>query len=329
MVDAGATKGPLKYPPPSSWLDGGGAVAVKSLWEPALQAQSICSVTEAGRLFLSTESLMRPGTLRMAFATPDASVGVMPEGPAHEVVQRDESFFWCDFNLPAPQPVRCQRRLVDGGLVLSPARFFDITSWTASGFISGAIRKVEPGRWRNVWYPDGGTWDYPVDILLHESGLGTGQFQPLDGGLAVAFLWEDGEIFTLEPPTSQESSWGAAVNGAGLVVGQRFVGGANAGAVFWGNETDTLPRRRGYSADLRDVNESGLAVGQERGNRGEWAMIWYRGTTWYVDDLVDAGVGCNYTNAESVNDSNTIAAIRECKSDFTRRCARIELDVTP
>jgi len=41
------------------------------------------------------------------------------------------------------------------------------------------------------------------------------------------------------------------------------------------------------------------------------------------------GVGCNYTNAESVNDSNTIAAIRECPADFTRRCARIELDVAP
>ncbi len=327
LVDAGVTKGPSKHLPPPNWLDGGGSVAVRAVWEPALRAQSLCSVTQSGRLFLATESLAEPGMLRMVFATPDASISVNPERPLG-LVQDDESFYWCDINLPAPQPVRCQRKRLDGGIILSPGRFFDITSWTATGFISGAVRKVEPGRWRNVWLPDGGVWDYPVDVLFHESGLGTGQFQPLDGGLEVAFLWDDGELFILEPPESRESSWGQAVNGAGLVVGERFVGGANAGAVFWGNETATLPRRRGYSADLRGVNESGLAVGQERGNRGEWAVIWYRGTTWYLDDLVDAGVGCNYTNAESVNDRNIIAATREC-ADRTRRCARIELSVDP
>jgi len=154
-------------------------------------------------------------------------------------------------------------------------------------------------------YPDGGIWDYPVGVQFHESGLGTDQFQPLDGGLAVAFLWEDGEIFVPEPSESQESSWGAAVNGAGLVVGQRFVGGANAGAVFWGTETATLPRRRGSSADLRDVNETGLAVGQERGNRGEWAIIWYRGTTWYVDDLADADVLSNRFNAYRLTEATS------------------------
>lgn len=327
--DAGLPKGPAKYQAHASWLDGGGRLTVRSVWESGLTANADCAVGPTGRLFFTTPSLQNSGMRRTVFAAPDATVGAEPELKRLTLTKADESYFWCDINFPGPPPVQCKRQLVDGGLILAPDRFFDIWSWTASGFISGAVRKVEPGRWRNVWLPDGGIWDSTTEVQFHESGLGTGQFQPLDGGLAVAFLWEDSEIFVLEPPESQESSWGAAVNGAGLVVGQRFVGGANAAAVFWGNETDTLPRRRGYSADLRDVNESGLAVGQERGNRGEWAMIWYRGTTWYLDDLVDAGVGCNYTNAESVNDSNTIAAIRECKVDFTRRCARIELDVTP
>lgn len=149
----------------------------------------------------------------------------------------------------------------------------------------------------------------------------------VDGGRAASFF-DEGEVFDLEPADSPYSSWGADLNAAGLVVGQRFVGGANAAAVFWGDQTQTLPRRKGYSADLRAVNENGLAVGQERGDTQEWALLWYRGSSFYVNDLIDAGVGCSYSLAESVNDSNSVAVLRTCGIE-TRDCVRIDLELSP
>lgn len=156
---------------------------------------------------------------------------------------------------------------------------------------------------------------------MSESGLGTGQLQLPDGG-RFAFLWDDGRQIPLGTSIPEYSSWGAAVNSSGLVVGERFAGG-NKMAVFWGRETAT-----GRPGELIAVNERGLAVGQERWSPDEWAAIWYRGTTWRLNQLTDAGVGCSYTISSSVNDRDQIAAIRQCSQTFFRRCALIQLRVS-
>lgn len=331
-ADAGALKGPLRFKQPTDWLDGG-TVSVRSVWNPSAFSHSRCRVMSSGRLLVNSQSAAFPMERVLMFVSQDAGVEILwPDTRGGIVTDMNESVSWCEGDPSRVIGVRCQRRLIDGSIELAAERFFDVMSWTASGFVSGAVRKSAPGRWRSVWYPDAGVWEQPSEPLvfhfavrLHESGIGTGQFTRSDGGLA-AFLFDDGQVFDLEPSSSASSSGGMDLNGSGLVVGQRFVGGANAGAVFWGNETQTLPRRRGYSADLRDVNENGLAVGQERGDAKDFALLWYRGTTFYLNDLVDAGVGCSYSMAESVNDSNSVAVLRQCGTEI-RDCVRVDLEL--
>jgi hypothetical protein len=317
-TDAGDPLG--RFTPPTNWLDGGGRLSVVEVWESDLHAYGPCEVTAAGRLFFACPSVAIPGLLRVVLASPSGVVEVGDEFTGAQIIAADESYAWCGSEPPGG-PIRCKRHLIDGGTLLAPAALFDLDSWTSSGFVSGAIRGPDVRRWRAIWAPDGGYWQVPeTSTLMSESGLGTGQVQLPDGG-RFAFLWDDGRQIPLGTSIPEYSSWGAAVNSRGLVVGQRFAGG-NRMAVFWGRETAT-----GRPGELIAVNERGLAVGQERW-RAESAALWYRGTFWRLDELADAGTGCSYTGASSVNDRDQVAAIRECSQTFLRRCALIQLRVS-
>ncbi|MBE2252884.1 MAG: hypothetical protein IAE78_25350 [Myxococcus sp.] len=318
-TDAGDPLG--RFTPPANWLDGGGRASVLDVWESDLAAYGPCYVTAAGRLFFASPSVAVPGLLRMVLASPGGVAPVGDEYVIAKIVLADESFTWCGSEPPGG-PIRCKRYLNDGGTLIAPSAVFDLDTWTASGFISGLIRNGRDlRRVGAVWAPDGGYWQVPeTSTLMSESGLGTGQLQLPDGG-RFAFLWDDGRQIPLGTSIPEYSSWGAAVNSRGLVVGQRFAGG-NKMAVFWGRETAT-----GRPGELIAVNERGLAVGQERW-RAESAALWYRGAYWRLDELTDAGVGCRYTGSSSVNDRDQIAAIRECPQTFFRRCALIQLRVS-
>lgn len=327
-ADAAVDSGPVdagdplaRFRPPSNWLDGGGRVAVVDVWEPNLSALGPCDVTRPGRLFFASESPVMAGFREFVLAGPAGLSWTERQNIGAKATPSDESYSWCASDPPG-SPIRCRRQLLDGGVLFAPDAAFDLDSWTASGFISGAIRGPDPRRWRAIWAPDGGYWQVPeTSTLMSESGLGTGQLQLPDGG-RFAFLWDDGRQIPLGTSIPEYSSWGAAVNSSGLVVGERFAGG-NKMAVFWGRETAT-----GRPGELIAVNERGLAVGQERWSPDEWAAIWYRGTTWRLNQLTDAGVGCSYTISSSVNDRDQIAAIRQCSQTFFRRCALIQLRVS-
>jgi hypothetical protein len=78
---------------------------------------------------------------------------------------------------------------------------------------------------------------------------------------------------------------------------------------------------------LFSINRSGLAVGQERSTGGRsWAVTWYQGRVAYLDDLLDAGAGCGFTDSDSVNDSNSVAALHRC-ADGGSRCVRIDFEL--
>lgn len=318
-TDAGDPFG--RFAPPANWLDGGGQLSVVDVWDSNLAAYGPCYVTAAGRLFFASPSTRTPGALRMVLVS---SSGVLPVGEEDNgalPVLADESFATCGSDPPGG-PIRCKRHLIDGGTLLAPPPLFDLDSWTSSGFVTGLVRNGRDlRRLGAIWAPDGGYWQIPeTSTLMSESGLGTGQLQLPDGG-RFAFLWDDGRLLPLGESLPQYSSWGAAVNSSGLVVGERFAGG-NKMAVFWGRETAT-----GRPGELIAVNERGLAVGQERWG-AESAGLWYRGGYWRLDELTDAGVGCSYTGASSVNDRDQVAATRECPQAFVRRCALIQLRVS-
>lgn len=322
--DAGGLDGGdglARFRPSPSWLDGGGRLAVVDVWESEWPAHGPCYVTRPGRLFFGSASLSMPGSVEFVFSSPSGSAWTGRHDIGWKPVPHDESYAWCKWNEAPGAPPRCRRELLDGGVELAPVALFSLDSWTASGFISGSIRGPDPRRWNGIWAPDGSSWQEPeTATVFGESGFGTGQLYLPDGG-GIAFLWDDGRYLPLGASVPY-SSWGAAVNSSGLVVGQRFIGG-NRMAVFWGHQTET-----GRRGELIDVNERGLAVGQDRTGNGEWAAIWYRGSTWRLDELTDAGLGCSFTISSSVNDSDQIAAVRECPASFTRRCALVQLRLT-
>lgn len=314
---------------PATWLDAGGFLEVAGSWQARLEAFSICRVGESGRLFMNTaEGAVSPGSLRNVLVAPNMVRPAGPENGGVSFIGWDDSVTWCSSLFVDRPEIRCQRQFVDGGIELAPKGIFVLTSWTSSGFISGDYRTQGTDSLKRTYFPDGGVFDGPVRLLMKESGTGVGQFAPTDGGPGFGVVFRQGSFFRLEASlVNADSTWAADINDDGLVVGQRFVGGANAGAVFWGGETATLPRARGSSADLRAVNRSGLAVGQERSTGGRsWAVTWYQGRVAYLDDLLDAGAGCGFTDSDSVNDSNSVAALHRC-ADGGSRCVRIDFEL--
>jgi hypothetical protein len=314
---------------PMGWLDGGGFLAVRGAWHPSLQAHSACRIGESGRLFMNTgDGVVSQGALRYVLVSENTVLSAGPENGGVSHVGWDDSVTWCSSSFVGRPEIRCQRQFVDGGIELAPKGVFDLTSWTSSGFVAGDFRTGPGESVMRTYLSDGGVFDGPVRLRLKESGTGVGQFTPSDGGSPYAVIFRLGRLFRLEPGLAgADSTWAADTNDDGLVVGQRFVGGANSGAVFWAGETATLPKARGFSADLRAVNRWGLAVGQERSADGRsWAVTWYQGKLAYLDDLLDAGTGCGFTDSNSVNDSNSIAALHRCV-DGGSRCVRVDFEL--
>lgn len=190
-VDSGmAVKGPARLPAPHYWIDGG-LVTVRLVWNPGLYAHTVCRVMSTGRLFADTR-IQGARDLVYVFMAEDAGLEIVPT-PVLRITDQNESLVWYENDETRDVGVRCQRRLGDGGIEFAPKAFFDMSSWSASGYASGAVRNSTPGRWRGVAYPDGGFQIGVTDVIFDESGLGTGQMR--DGGRRTAFLFDDGEFW--------------------------------------------------------------------------------------------------------------------------------------
>lgn len=320
VPDSGEVNPGLRVDPrlaSAEWFDGGLGVRVQDLWRSALLAQSTCFVFESGNLLFNTPT--RDRVLQHIILSQSGQRNVGPPDSDLRVTGLDESLSWCKADSTGRNV--CMKEFSDGGLIRGPDELVYLYSWTGSGFISGAIRTDENAFESVVYYPDGGRLVAPA-MVLTEDAVGVGQGRDANG-VRVAVIWRDGQSYRLENSPS-DSSWGAAVNASGLVVGQRFVGNLNSAAVFAAGEARVLPKRYGHSAELFAVNGAGLAVGQERAARRAWAVVWYRGATVYLDEVADAGAGCWFSNSTSVNGRNEVAATVTCADDTTR-CVRVRL----
>jgi len=312
--------------PGAGWLGGEVAFGVEAAWSPELRTHSICRVMTTGRLLVDTSTAVQgDGSLRHVLVSPTEQIPIGPEGSNFQFYTDYEAVGWCE---DTTDGFRCLRVFADGGISLAPEAVFSIESWTKSGFISGGLRLAGGASQRVLFIPDAGLTEGPTSLRFKESGIGAGQLRPGSGLPPIAVVYRAGQLYRLER-NPVESAWGADVNDQGLVVGQKFIEGANSAAVFWGGQSAVLAKKYGYSADLRAVNQAGLAVGQERNGERGWGLVWYRGKTAYLDELVDAGVGCYFDNAESVNDQHQIAVQRRCMrpQGLWASCVRIDLNI--
>lgn len=166
--------------------------------------------------------------------------------------------------------------------------------------------------WQNGVMADLGTLGTAASshaVAINEAG----QVVVQRGG--TAFLWQDGVSTELETPDGTRG-FGAAINGAGQVVGSRHTTAVQRRATLWqdGTMTDLGTLGGGHSAAVA-INENGQVVGWSTTAEGERrAFLWQDGV------MIDLGaMDGTFSSAVAINDAGQVVGEFRPAGSFSRR----------